>query len=222
MQFSSFIIVGGHYGSGKTNFSLNLASVLRRRGKAVTLVDMDIVNPYFRSSDYRRGLEDAGIRLIAPTYAGTTLDTPALPPEISSVFDAPEGHVIFDVGGDDAGATALGCFSNRLDKVDYEFLYVVNQKRNLTATAQEAAEILKEIECASHLRVTGLVNNTHLCDLTDVQTVEDSLPYGLEVSRLTGVPVKLTAADKRLCDGISRFAGELFPVEILVKPDFSF
>lgn len=222
MQFSPFIIVGGHYGSGKTTFSLNLAAFLRKTEKAVTLVDMDIVNPYFRSSDYRGFLEGAGIRLIAPTYAGTTLDTPALPPEISSVFDAPEGHVIFDVGGDDAGATALGCFSNRFSEVDYEFLYVINQKRNLTATAQEAAEILKEIETASHLRVTGLINNTHLCGLTDVGTVEGSLSYGLEVSRLTGAPVKLTAADKRLCGGISRFAGELFPVKILVKPDFSF
>ena len=46
------VIVCGHYGVGKTNFSLNVAMDLAAAGKDVCLVDLDVVNPYFRSSDY--------------------------------------------------------------------------------------------------------------------------------------------------------------------------
>ncbi|MEE0060507.1 MAG: P-loop NTPase, partial [Acutalibacteraceae bacterium] len=93
-------IVCGHYGSGKTNFSLNLALDMANKGKKVTIVDLDVVNPYFRSSDYREMLEEKGIHIIAPRYAGTNLDTPILSAEIDSVFDIDDRMIIFDVGGD--------------------------------------------------------------------------------------------------------------------------
>ena len=80
-------VICGHYGCGKTNLALNLALEAAGDGPAtqgttVTLVDLYIVNPYFRSSDYAAILKNKGVRLIAPVFAGTTLDTPTLPPEI--------------------------------------------------------------------------------------------------------------------------------------------
>ena len=162
-SFPKLIIVCGHYGTGKTNLSLNLAHRLRSEGKSVTLVDLDVVNPYFRSSDYTKELESLGIHVLAPGGAGTTLDIPALPASIFSVFDTNADHVIFDTGGDDAGVTALGRFSGRIKEAgDYAMLYVINQYRVLTTTAEEAASLLPEIEAASRLKATGLVNNSHM------------------------------------------------------------
>ena len=46
-----FVIFAGNYGSGKTELSLNTAMGLSEKGRTV-LVDMDIVNPYFRSAEH--------------------------------------------------------------------------------------------------------------------------------------------------------------------------
>ena len=130
-------VVCGHYGSGKTNFSLNLAiDMAKEKNKRITLVDLDIVNPYFRSSDYRELLENSGVHVIAPKYAGTNLDTPALSAEIDSVFCDENTQVIFDVGGDDAGAFALGRYSDKIKQENYSFIYLVNKYRNLTNTPE--------------------------------------------------------------------------------------
>lgn len=100
-------VVCGHYGCGKTNLTLNLALEAAAAGERVTVADLDIVNPYFRSSEYGGLLEEQGVRLIAPVFAGTTLDTPTLPPELYSIFEPQAGRVFIDAGGDDAGVTAL-------------------------------------------------------------------------------------------------------------------
>ena len=67
-----FTIIYGHYGCGKTNLSLNLALMLAREGNPVTLVDLDIVNPYFRSSDYKGLFEGLDVEVVSPQFAGTT------------------------------------------------------------------------------------------------------------------------------------------------------
>lgn len=207
-----FTVVTGHYGCGKTNLSVNLALDLAAAGTAVTLVDLDIVNPYFRSSDYTALLESRGVRVIAPTFAGTTLETPSLSPAIASVFES-AGAVILDVGGDDAGATALGRYADDIAALDYDLLYVVNRYRNLTASPEEAAALLGEIEAASHLRATGVVNNSHLRGETTVETVLDSLDYARETATLLGLPLRFTTVPARLADHFSATPGEASFVE---------
>ncbi|MFQ7748814.1 MAG: ParA family protein, partial [Eubacteriales bacterium] len=167
-------VVCGHYGCGKTNLALNLALEAAQEGGQVTVVDMDIVNPYFRSSEYGELLESRGIRLIAPVFAGTTLDTPTLPPEIYSIFEG-GGQVFLDVGGDDAGITALGGLHEQMEAAGYEMLYVINRYRVLSQKPEEAAALLREIESASRLKATGLVNNSHLGVETKLSTVLDSM-----------------------------------------------
>ena len=109
-QLNRIVIVTGHYGSGKTNLSVNLAMSLRAAGEEVALVDLDIVNPYFRSADFAALAEENGIRLIAPVYARSNLDIPALDGRLDAELDGGR-RIVIDVGGDDAGAAALGRYS---------------------------------------------------------------------------------------------------------------
>lgn len=206
-------IITGHYGSGKTNIAANMALSLRKTGQDVTIVDLDIVNPYFRTFDLKEQFEAEGIRVIAPVYANTNLDIPALPPDIQSMFDQSGGEVIIDVGGDDAGAIALGQFASRILAAGYEMYYVINERRYLTRDAQDAAILLKEIEAASRIPATKLINNTNLGRETTLEMVEHSKSFAEEVSRLTGLPVAFSCIDKRLLSKDSDYFG----VDILVK-----
>ena len=163
-------IVCGHYGCGKTNFSLNLAFEQRAKGKNVTIIDLDIVNPYFRSSDYTESLKENGINIIASKRAGTNVDSPALPPDIFAAFDGND-DIIIDVGGDDAGAYALGRFAPRILKEGYEMYFVINKYRKLISTPELAKELLEEIETACRLKACAVVNNSHLAEFTTEETI---------------------------------------------------
>jgi hypothetical protein len=186
-------VVCGHYGVGKTNFSINLAIDAARAGRAVTLIDMDVVNPYFRSSDYAQDIEGAGASLIAPDYAGTSLDTPVLSGAIEAAIDDAWAHpdrlLVIDAGGDDVGATALGRVSAHIAQGPYAFLYVVNGCREQTRTPQEAAELLPDIERQARLRATAIVNNTHLARYTDAAVIERGVDFAEGVGSLLDMPI---------------------------------
>lgn len=195
-------VICGHYGCGKTNLALNLALEAAAAGETVTVVDLDIVNPYFRSSEYGGLLEKNGVRLIAPVFAGTTLDTPTLPPEIYSIFDGGAGRVLLDAGGDDAGVTALGGLHSQLAEAGYDMLYVVNRYRVLSQTPEEAAALLAEIETASRLKATAVVNNSHLGVETKLADLTAALPFAKKAAELTGLPLLYsTAPDFALEEG---------------------
>ena len=188
-------VVCGHYGVGKTNLSINLAVDCARDGEEVTLIDMDVVNPYFRSADYAEELEGLGVRVIGPNYASTNLDTPSLPASLPAAIED-GGRVIIDVGGDDAGATALGVYARVLRTADPEVLYVVNRYRSLTSEPEEAVSVMEEVQRASGLRATCIVNNAHLKGETTAETVEASVPFAEEVCRITGLPLRFTAVPR--------------------------
>lgn len=204
MEIANRTIVVGHYGSGKTEFALNLALRLRTEGKRVTIVDLDTVNPYFRTNDIRKKLEALGIGVIAPIYASTNFDLPALPPEIYAAFEKTEEYVIFDVGGDDEGATALGQYKSRFDEAPYEMLAVVNAKRPLTATAEEMAESVRLIELTSRLKVSALVNNTNLSYETQLEDVLESVREVERAAQILNIPVKCTSVRQDLAQDIPR------------------
>ncbi len=184
-------VICGHYGTGKTNLSINLALDAASEGQNVTLIDMDVVNPYFRSSDYADILTKKGVRVLGPNFANSNLDTPSLPAAISdAVLDGEK--VIIDVGGDDAGATALGVYRKQLCQSDPDVIYVINRYRSQTTTPEEAVDILREIENAAHIKATCLANNSHLKQLTNEDTILDSMPFAERVSELTGLPLRFT------------------------------
>ena len=171
---AKFVVLTGNYGSGKTEIALNLALRSAADGKRTTLVDLDIVNPYFRSGEQAGLLETHGIRVLMPTFAMTTVDIPALPAEIQSVFELPADRVVFDVGGDDTGAAALGRYypsfaRNRAETIS---ALVVNCMRPLTGTEEDILELAARIGSRGRLGTDLLINNTNLADRTEPEMLE--------------------------------------------------
>ena len=221
MQHKDFTIICGHYGCGKTNLSINLALDAAASGRRTVLVDFDIVNPYFRSSDYVGLLREKGVRLIAPAYARSTIDLPMLPPEVHSIFGSSD-VVIVDVGGDDAGATVLGSFSDRLQGRDYDMLYVVNKHRPLSATATLSLALLREVERASHLKATAIVNNSHLMQDSTAETILGASAFAEETSVAAGLPLRATVVPRFLAGCVGEaLAGDTYYVDIYVRPPWT-
>ena len=208
-------LVTGHYGTGKTEFSVNLALALAAEGARTALADLDIVNPYFRSRERRELLEAAGVRLIAASQALADADVPALPAELHGLLEDRTVRGVLDIGGDPSGARVLRRYRPRILKEDYQLLYVVNANRPEVRTAERSVEVLRGIEEVTGLRCTGLVNNTHLCGETGPEDIREGALLAGEVSRLTGVPVVCHAAEVRLRDQLQDL--DVFPIEIRMK-----
>lgn len=211
-----FIVVG-HYGSGKTEFSVNLSLFLKKQRGQCALFDLDIVNPYFRSREKADILEQFGVRVNASALASSGLDIPAVSPQIYTLFDDPTVTGVLDMGGDAIGAHALAGFRERADPTDCAVLLVVNANRPNTRTAEQVVSCLREIESAVKLPCAALVNNTHLCGHTDAEQVKKGDALVSEVSRRTGLPVLCHAVEKTLAPACHSLSGPVFPIRLFMR-----
>ena len=199
MRTKRVTLLAGHYGSGKTNIAVNLAKAKKREGYAVSVADLDIVNPYYRSKDSEEELNALGIELICSPFANSNVDVPALPQELYRIVDEKGTHMVVDIGGDDRGAYALGRFAQKLkDENDYEMILVINKYRPLTVEEKDALEIMKEIEEAGHLPFTAIINNSNLGKETTAEDVLASIPYAENIAKETGLPLLLTTVREDL------------------------
>lgn len=211
MSDKKAIIITGHYGSGKTNIAVNLAVEYAEKGEKVCVIDLDIVNPYFRTADFGTLFEDKGIYLVAPQYANTNLDIPSLGFDMAALLRGYD-RVVVDVGGDDAGAIALGQYATILKNFGYEMLYVINSYRFLTSTPEETLELLRDIELVSSLKATGVVNSSNLGLETTSEDILRSMEYAEASAKAAGLPLVFTAAMK----GIEVPGTK--PVDVFVRP----
>lgn len=217
-------VVTGHYGTGKTNLSVNLALMAAEKFPSVTVVDLDLVNPYFRTADFRQLFESRGIRLIAPDFANSNLDVPSVQFDIEELAREAQnsgGCLIIDVGGDDAGAFALGRYAEALNSAAEkpEMLYVINQRRSLTETADAAVELMYEIEKASRMKHTAIVNNTNLGAETTADIIAQSADFANAAAEKTGLPLKWTTYPEELCTlAETPDLQHILPVKVYVKP----
>jgi hypothetical protein len=189
-EIKNLSIVCGHYGSGKTNFAVNLALEAKKQlvGKIIRIADLDIVNPYFRTADDRDLLENAGVFVSLPEYANSNVDIPVLPPMLIHMFTSKDDISIIDVGGDD-GAVALGMYKDRISATDYDMYYVINMYRPLTATPEDVYACMLEIEALSGLKCTKIINNSSLGAETTAEDILDSIAYAEECAKMCGIPL---------------------------------
>ena len=220
MEHKRLTLFAGHYGSGKTNIALNYARWLKRQGLPVTIADLDIVNPYFRTKDSEDILKEAGVRLISPRFANSNVDLPYLPAEVAAIFNG-ENISVIDVGGDDSGAIALGQYAARIENAGYDMFLVLNARRYLTLEPDEAVAILHEIEAASSLRFTGLINNTNLGHESTAEIVTQARGYVESVARATGLPLVATSFREDLSPALTAQDGAAWPIKIYEKPGWA-
>ena len=203
MEYKRVTIVCGHYGSGKTNVALNMAYELKKQGKDVTIADLDIVNPYFRTKDSIDELNALGIKLICSEYAGSNLDIPALPDEMYAVIDDKSRYFVLDIGGDDRGALALGRLApSILNEGNYSMVAIINKFRPLTRDTASTVEVLREIEYAGGINFTGIINNSNLGEDTEPNDIIGSFDYAKSVATAMDLPVVATSVNENLFDKV--------------------
>ena len=112
IKLEGIVLIVGNYGSGKTEVAVNLALASRKQGKNVQLGDLDLVNPYFRSREAKKILEEVGVEVILPASEYLQSDLPVLSPAVYDMIKNPAHLSILDVGGDSVGATVLGALKD--------------------------------------------------------------------------------------------------------------
>ena len=207
----------GHYGTGKTEVALNYTKLLKEKYDKVMILDMDVINPFYRTKDMQTEFEELGIKVIAPRFANTQIELPSISPMVYSAFDQKDYHVVIDCGGDDQGSLALGSLARRFDNESYQVFYVINKSRPLTDTPEEAVVYMREIEAACRLKVTGIINNTNLSYETTPEIILNSLEYAKQTAELAGVPLVATSVLSEFEPIIAENTENVFPIDINIK-----
>lgn len=199
MDWKRITIFTGHFGSGKTELSIWEAVRAARQEKTV-LADLDIINTYFRSNEERRYMQERGVKVLAPRFAASQVDIPALTPELDGAFLQKDIHLVVDVGGDPDGARVLRRYQHRIQGEEYDMVLVVNLMRPFTRSAEEIVEMAKEIEEASGLSITAMINNTHLKEETTTEMILKGQQETEKAAKMLHIerPVILCARKERM------------------------
>ena len=227
----------GNYGSGKSELALNFAFKAAETGKT-ELIDLDLVNTYFRLTERGKLVEQKEIRLISPNYACSGVETLSLPAEVASAFAMNWDTVVFEVGGRvdllDVVEILKGVRRYYEDFQDFmamgpeqlEVLNVVNIRRPLAGTVEKIIDLQQQMEIHSHLKITGMINNTNLATMTTPAELRDGYEMLREVSDRTGVPVMYTTGKKEMLDIFlaeghdPKYIGKPVPIDIIMKRDW--
>lgn len=215
-------IIIGHYGSGKSEFAMNYVTKLRKKinGK-IALSDLDVVNVYFRTREKKELLKSLDIVPIYSSIDAPTLDLPAISAEIATPINDKSYNYVIDVGGDNVGARVIGRFNHLIEDDDYDMFCIVNGNREQTQTANQVLEHIRAIEKSSGLKVTGLVNNTHLIRSTTVNDILKGQELVREVSKLTNIPIKYVTCLENIVDELPKdLEGEIFPIKIYMREEW--
>ena len=212
-------IIIGHYGSGKTEFSVNYTMKLKQAtASKVAIADLDIVNVYFRSREKQVMLEEQGIKVIASSIAGNALDLPAVAADIITPLEDKSYEYVIDVGGDSVGARVLGRFKNYIEDGDYDMFLVVNANREQTMDLEGIKRHKETIEATSRLKVTGFINNTHLIRETTLEDVLKGDKLLKEASKELGIPIRYVSAMSHIASQIpDEVSGEILALDLIMR-----
>lgn len=219
----------GNYGSGKSELALNFAIQAAARGEKTELIDLDMVNTYFRLTERGKMVEQKEIRLVSPNFACSGIETLSLPAEIASAFVLDWDSVIFDVGGDDVGATALGRYHQDfidLEPGSLEVLNVINIRRPLASTVEKILRLQEGMQAHARLQITGMINNTNLATMTSAEELRAGYELLKEVSDMTGIPVAYTTGKKEFLDAFlaenpdPKYVGKPIAIDMYMHRDW--
>jgi hypothetical protein len=220
INLNGLVVIVGNYGSGKTEISINLAVNRKRAGLDVSIADLDLVNPYFRTREARITLTDLGIKVILPPEQYLQADLPVLSPTIAGMIQDCGDFMILDVGGDDAGATVLAALANAFSGKRVHMLQVVNPLRPQTSTLSGCVTMRNEIEKAAQMTITGLIGNANLIDETRAEDIYSGYEFVQSVSQESGLPLAFITVSQELLPKIDmkRFSCAVLPIARQLVP----
>lgn len=201
------VAIVGNYGSGKTEISINLALFLKALGANVSVADLDLVNPYFRTREARMELHSRGINTLLPPEKLLEADLPIVTPQILGKLRAEltkDETVILDIGGDSVGARVLASLADALAKVQtLRTVQIVNPFRPYTSNVRGCLDMRAKIEQASTLKVTHWAVNGHMMNETEPAHIMRGYELGLELVQVTGLPLLFMGVTRPLLDKIN-------------------
>lgn len=214
-------IICGHYGSGKSEFSVNYAIKLNESHSKVALVDLDVVNPYFRSREQTKEMESLGIKVISSSLNGNNADLPSISGEVNVPIIDSSYELVIDLGGDNVGARVLGRYREDILNSEYDMLIVLNANRPETQTKEQSIKYVKDIEATSGLKVSGIINNTHLLKSTTIEDILRGQKLAEQVAEELNIDVRYTAAIETLENEIpENLKSKYFPIGLYLRKDW--
>ena len=209
----------GSFGSGKTEIAINYSIYCRKNHSQVAIVDLDIVNPYFRTREAKDTLNLKGIKVISPEGEMAYADLPLVSPEIKGLIQNSDYYLILDVGGDDVGTVVLGNFKSFIKDLDYEMLIVVNSYRPFTQDIPQIQQMIQEIENSSRLKVSGIISNPNLSSQTNIEAIKKGHILIRQAARKLKMPIKFICIDERFSQKIKQenFEEPLFYIKRFMR-----
>jgi len=212
------LMFSGGFGSGKTEVAVNFALKLRALGRAVSVADLDIVNPYFRSRLVQAELSKYGIRFLVPSGALAEADLPIIVPEVKGAIEASRGHVILDMGGDPVGARVMASLAPQVSEDAVDGMFVLNSRRPRTSDLAGTLAMMAEISSACKVRLSSLVVNSHLVEETTPEVVEEGIALAEQVSRETGARVAFVAVGRQMLERVQTGYPVMVLDRMMLKP----
>ena len=219
-QIKGIVVIVGNFGSGKTEVSINLAVSQKRAGVDVTIADLDLVNPYFRTREARKPLSELGIEVVLPDEKYLQADLPILSPAVAGLIRRPSDLTLIDVGGNDVGATVLAALADSFRNKRVHMLQVVNPLRPFTNTIESCLKIRNDIERASKMAINGIIGNANLIDETSVDDIYNGYDFMKALSIESRLPLEFITASVELLPEIDmgRFSCPVLPIERQLVP----
>ncbi|MBN2626352.1 MAG: hypothetical protein JXA95_06760 [Spirochaetales bacterium] len=188
------IVLSGHYGSGKTEIAINLSLMIAEvSDRKVSVADLDIINPYFRSRERKKFLESKGIHLIGGSIEDSQTGVPSLSGEVQAQLSDGKGLLILDTGGDPEGIRLLGRYDEEFRRLREEnaltHYFVFNGYRPETPDAARGEAMLRSLERGSGVTVDRLISNSHLLKATGRDEILEGWQKTVELSERTGIPI---------------------------------
>ncbi|MBW1650843.1 MAG: cobalamin biosynthesis protein CbiA [Deltaproteobacteria bacterium] len=215
INLKGIVIIVGNYGSGKTEVTLNLAAYAKKNGVDVSVADLDLVNPYFRTREAVKFLSNLGINSILPEDKYLKADLPILTPKVAGILRNPSELTILDAGGDDAGATVLGALTDHLSGKKITMLQVVNNYRPFTGDIKGCLKIGKQIEKTSRLKITGIIGNSNLMDQTEIKDIYKGYEFAKSLADESGLTLEFITSPAKFLPKLEKrnFLCPILPIK---------
>jgi len=216
------VFFAGPMGTGKTEISINYALLWSSNlDEKITLIDLDMVKPYFRLRSVKERLENGKLNILVPPGPYGYADFPIITPQVDSQIRNPDSRAVVDVGGGDTGARLIGRYNEILNPEIADFLYVFNGKRILFDGLDQIYEMIRLMEGAGRFKFTGLVHNSNLMTMSSLKTLESNIDMARQIAGYFNIPIRFHCIRQDLFPAASKkIKGPLLPLKLYLTPEW--